>query len=93
MPFVVLYEWEVPPDKEEEFKKAWHQVTLMIRERYNSLGSRLHTGEEKGRFLGYAVWPDRSGWERMMEDRKDAPSPNSTLVSQKCFEVIDDQLV
>lgn len=61
--FVAAYRWSVHPGKEAQFRAAWRRGTELIRERYGSLGSRLHRDEE-GRFVGIAEWPDRETWER-----------------------------
>ena len=40
--FVAAYWWEVHPGKEDQFRSAWRRGTELIREKYGSLGSRLH---------------------------------------------------
>jgi heme-degrading monooxygenase HmoA len=62
--FVAAYWWKVHPGKEEQFRAAWRRGTELIRERYGSLGSRLHWDEDNGRFIGMAEWPDRETWQR-----------------------------
>lgn len=61
--FVAVYWWRAQPGKEDQFRRAWRRGTELIRERYGSLGSRLHQDLD-GRFVGYAEWPDRETWER-----------------------------
>jgi len=64
--FVAAYWWKVHPGKEEQFRSAWRRGTELIRKRYGSLGSRLHweeLGDEEGRFVGVAEWPDRETWQ------------------------------
>jgi heme-degrading monooxygenase HmoA len=53
----VLLEFIVKPGQEDEFVEAWTELTRYIRERFGSLGSRLHEAGE-GRYIGYAQWPD-----------------------------------
>ncbi len=53
---VYLYRWRLKPDKEAQFQKAWSYVTLQLREKSQSLGSRLHFGSD-GFWYGYAQWP------------------------------------
>ena len=60
--FVAAYWWKVHPGKEEQFRAAWRRGTELIRQKYGSLGSRLHRDEE-GRFIGVAEWPDRATWQ------------------------------
>lgn len=61
--FVALYRWRLKPGKEEQFREAWSQVTLAIRERCGSLGSRLHRCED-GSWVAYAQWPSKDLWEK-----------------------------
>ena len=51
--FVVLYRWRV--DFERQFVRSWSERTVYLRERYDSLGSRLHRGND-GIFYAYAQW-------------------------------------
>ena len=44
--FIALYRWKLKPGKEEQFREAWSQVTIAIREQSGSLGSRLHRSED-----------------------------------------------
>ncbi|OCC23672.1 antibiotic biosynthesis monooxygenase [Croceicoccus estronivorus] len=64
--FVAAYWWKVHPGKEDQFRAAWRRGTRLIREKYGSLGSRLHyedLGQGDGRFVGVAEWPDRATWQ------------------------------
>jgi heme-degrading monooxygenase HmoA len=68
--FVAAYWWEVRPGKEDQFRAAWRRGTELIRERYGSLGSRLHRetgGDGAIRFVGIAEWPDRATWQRAFD--------------------------
>ncbi len=59
--FVVVYRWRILPGKEAEFEAAWHRVTVAIRDRCGSYGSRLHRAAD-GSYLGYARWPSEASW-------------------------------
>ena len=61
--FIAAYWWKVHPGKEEQFRSAWRRGTALIREKYGSLGSRLHWDEDNARFIGMAEWPDRTTWQ------------------------------
>ena len=61
--FVAVYWWRVHPGKEEQSRQAWRRGTALIRQKYGSLGPRLHRDAD-GRFVGYAVWPDGATWRR-----------------------------
>lgn len=83
--FVAAYWWEVHPGKEDQFRAAWRRGTQLIRERYGSLGSRLHRQEradDKVRFIGVAEWPDRETWQRAFDARMvyDDPETRAAFV-------------
>lgn len=61
--FVAVYWWRVKPGFEDQFRNAWRRGTELIRQKYGSLGSRLHQDED-GRFIGMAEWPDRESWQQ-----------------------------
>jgi quinol monooxygenase YgiN len=61
--FIALYRWKLKPGKEDQFREAWSEVTLAIRETCGSLGSRLHRSED-GTWVAYAQWPSKELWER-----------------------------
>ncbi|WP_341712143.1 antibiotic biosynthesis monooxygenase [Erythrobacter sp.] len=66
MTFVAAYWWKTKPGCETQFREAWRQGTGLIRERYGSLGSRLHY-DQQGRFVGVAEWPNRATWQRAFD--------------------------
>ena len=85
--FVAGYWWKVHPGKEEQFRKAWRRGTELIRERYGSLGSRLHrdaaASDETGtRFVGIAEWPDRETWQKAFDAKMvyDEPETRAAFV-------------
>ena len=61
--FIALYRWELKEGQEERFREGWRRLTVEIRERRGSHGSRLHRAED-GTWVAYAQWPDRRTWER-----------------------------
>jgi choline dehydrogenase-like flavoprotein len=62
--FIVLYRWRIKSEKEEQFIQAWSEVTDYFRKNWDSLGSRLHRGND-GIFYAYAQW-------KSVEDRENA---------------------
>lgn len=64
--FIVLYRWRIKPELEEQFIKAWSEVTAYYREKHNSLGSRLHRGSD-GFFYGYAQWRSAEARQKAFE--------------------------
>ncbi|MFQ3595035.1 MAG: antibiotic biosynthesis monooxygenase [Sphingomonadaceae bacterium] len=79
--FVAVYWWRVKPGKEDQFRAAWRRGTELIRERYGSLGSRLHQDRD-GRFVGYAEWPDEETWQRAFDAKMvyDEPATRAAFV-------------
>ncbi|WP_324742242.1 antibiotic biosynthesis monooxygenase [Tsuneonella sp. CC-YZS046] len=83
--FVAAYWWEVHPGKEEQFRAAWRRGTELIRERYGSLGSRLHREDRDDgaiRFIGVAEWPDRQTWRKAFDAKMvyDEPETRAAFV-------------
>jgi heme-degrading monooxygenase HmoA len=61
--FVVLYEIKIKAGFEDEFRKAWHDLTQAIIGEMGSLGARLHRRAD-GTFIAYAQWPSRELWQK-----------------------------
>lgn len=83
--FVAAYWWKVKPGKEEQFRAAWRRGTELIREKYGSLGSRLHREDMPGggtRFVGIAEWPDRATWQAAFDAKMayDEPATRAAFV-------------
>ncbi len=53
--FVVLYRWRIKPNLESQFVENWSARTAYLREKYDTLGSRLHRGND-GIWYSYAQW-------------------------------------
>ncbi len=83
--FVVLYRWRVSPNLEQQFVENWSARTDYLREKYDSLGSRLHRGSD-GIWYSYAQW--KSAEQR--EQAFDAESNTLSETSQKMQEAIDE---
>jgi len=60
--FAVVYSFEVKKGAEKRFERSWAELTKLIREHRNSLGSRLHQGSSPTSYIAYAQWPDRKTW-------------------------------
>lgn len=82
--FVAAYWWKVQPGKEEQFRAAWRRGTELIREKYGSLGSRLHREDRPDgpRFVGIAEWPDRATWQAAFDAKMayDEPATRAAFV-------------
>tara|TARA_R110000850_G_scaffold136540_2_gene257723 strand:+ start:703 stop:1017 length:315 start_codon:yes stop_codon:yes gene_type:complete len=79
--FVAAYWWTVHPGKEDQFRAAWRRGTELIREKYGSLGSRLHRDRD-GRFIGVAEWPDEASWQKAFDAKMvyDEPETRAAFV-------------
>jgi heme-degrading monooxygenase HmoA len=64
--FIAVYEFEVKEGSEAVFRESWLEVTKAIYQRCGSFGSRLHQSDVPNVFVGYAQWPSREQWEKIM---------------------------
>ena len=65
--FIILYRWRIKPEKEAQFVEAWSEITAFYRENCDSLGSRLHRGDD-GIFYAYAQWKSREDREKAFQN-------------------------
>jgi len=65
--FIVLYRWKIKPEKEVQFIEAWSEITAYYLENFDSLGSRLHRGND-GIFYAYAQWKSVEQRENAFEN-------------------------
>ncbi len=68
---------------EEDFRRAWSEMTKLILKECGSLGSRLHRSED-GSWIAYAQWPSREQWENANVQAKEAAALRQTM--QACTE-------
>ena len=52
----ILYRWKLKPGREREFVEGWEAITKHYLENAQSLGSRLHKGDDDT-WYAYAQWP------------------------------------
>jgi len=83
--FVVLYRWRIRVNLEQQFVENWSARTAYLREKYDSLGSRLHRGSD-GIWYSYAQW--KSAEQR--EQAFDTESSKISETSQKIREAIEE---
>lgn len=76
--FFAVYRWRLQPGTEDEFVRAWAEVTRAIREQRGGLGSRLHRAED-GWWVVYAAWPERERWEAMQALEPCAPEASARM--------------
>jgi hypothetical protein len=58
--FAAVYRWRVRPGESEAFEEGWERVSVAVKERFGSLGSRLHRAAD-GTYMSYARWQDEPG--------------------------------
>jgi quinol monooxygenase YgiN len=75
--FYVVYRWKIHSGREQQFQKAWAEVTRLTREHRGGLGSRLHRCPD-GTFVAYAQWPDQKKWE----NSPNIPLPDTTALTE-----------
>lgn len=63
---IVLYQFRVKQNHEEQFIKAWKVLTLLIHKHEKSLGSRLHKKKDL-HYVAYAQWPSKEHFKNAGE--------------------------
>ncbi len=61
--FVAIYRWRLKPGREDEFARAWAQLTTLVRQECGSGGSALFRSDD-GTYVAVARWPDRERRDR-----------------------------
>lgn len=62
-----IYRMVVKPGMDDQFIKAWKEVTLAYRSHGGGWGSRLHRAGER-EYIAYARWPDSQTRDRLDPD-------------------------
>lgn len=99
--FVAIYDIEVIPGKEDEFKSVWHQEVHAVAEKRGGLGARLHKVVNKeNKWMVYAPWASREYWKENIPIDPKNMDPLMKRLSTLCtitvlheLEVIDDLLI
>lgn len=84
--FAVIYSFKTQPDKVEDFKKAWKELTELIYEYEGSLGSRLHK-KEPNHYIAYAQWPSKDKWKNSGSKLPVQAKQASKNMKDSCFEI------
>lgn len=71
--YIVLYRWRIKPECEDQFIEGWSDVTRFYAEKFDSLGSRLHRGDD-GVWYAYAQWESAAHRENAFENIPDLPA-------------------
>ena len=83
--FVVLYRWRVKEKMERQFIESWSERTAYLLEKYDTLGSRLHRGDD-GIWYSYAQWKSAEQREQVF----DAESSKVSEAHRKMQETIEE---
>ncbi|UKN00700.1 antibiotic biosynthesis monooxygenase [Paracrocinitomix mangrovi] len=97
--FIAIYSFTVVPGKEAEFKEAWVELTKLIYQFENSLGSRLHHEKDEV-YIAYAQWRSKEQWansggnlpEEANQWRQQMKAACSEIKTVYELEVVDDLL-
>lgn len=73
MTFVSVFEIIARSGYENDIVTRAAEMSALFKERFGSLGSRLHRTAD-GRFFAYAAWPDRKTWESRSAAAQVAPA-------------------
>ena len=68
--FVMLYRWKLRLGKEEQFIAAWSDITDYFRREFDSLGSRLHLGDD-GLYYAFAQWKSAEDLEKAFAESEE----------------------
>lgn len=80
--FTVLYRWRIKPGFEKQFIESWSEITDFYVENFDSLGSRLHRGND-GLFYAYAQWKSAEQRENAF---KNAPKLEAGIKMREAIE-------
>ena len=70
--FIILYRWRIKPQFERQFVEAWSVITEFYLKNFDSLGSRLHRGND-GIFYSYAQWQSAEQREKAFAEVTELP--------------------
>jgi heme-degrading monooxygenase HmoA len=82
--FVVIYQFDVVENKDDDFIKAWKHFTELIYQYEGSLGSRLHKKED-GTYIAYAQWPNKETWSNSGNKLSDKAKEEGKLMREYCL--------
>ncbi|GAB2864131.1 hypothetical protein GCM10027277_36050 [Pseudoduganella ginsengisoli] len=85
----IYFRWKVASGHEQDFERAWQELTELIRAERGGLGSRLHRCAD-GHYFAYAQWPSELVWAVQ-------PEPTARMAELRnqmraCAELVDGPL-
>ena len=84
--FVAIYSFKVKENCEDAFVKSWEDLTKLIYEFENSLGSRIHKKSEN-EFIAYAQWPNKATWENSGAKMPESANSIRKIMKDSCDEI------
>ena len=98
--YIVMYSFEVKPNKQDDFLKGWKGLTKLIHKHEGSLGSRLHIKAPLA-YIAYAQWPSKIQFQNSGDNLPEEANTYRNLMRTSCknikvidkFEVVEDLLV
>ena len=96
--FVASYCWRIKNGFEQQFIDAWAETTAYYFEKFDSLGSRLHRGDD-GLFYTYAQWKSAEQRENAFKNipelavREKMHEAIEEFISETILEPLSDFLV
>lgn len=85
--FTVIYTFQVKAGKNEQFEKAWLNLTELIYQFEGSLGSRLHKTEGDNNYIAYAQWPNKAKWQNSGDQLPVKAKELSAAMHNSCKEI------
>ena len=84
--FIVIYSFEIIPDKKNVFLDCWRELTKLIYKYENSLGSRIHKQSENI-YVAYAQWPNAETFENSGKKLPEKAIEIRRKMKEVCFEI------
>lgn len=87
----MIYQGYIKPEKESDYKTAWHLVASYFVEQRGALGSCLHQTEE-GLWVAYSRWPNKAtrdaSWPGEKEPSSELPDEvrKAVITIQGCLD-------
>ena len=86
--FVAIYRFGIQSGKDEAFLEAWAELTKLIYQYENSLGSHIHRSlDEKDAYIAYAQWPDKNTWENSGNNLPEEADKWRTQMRANCSDI------
>ena len=87
--FIAIYYFKIKSEQETQFIRSWEELTKLIYQYENSLGSRLHKKTDN-EFIAYAQWPDKKTWKNAGKNLPDSANVFGQEMKEACTEIRTD---